>query len=164
MSDHERRLVRHLSARLGALPGVHLHAPDVDVVDRVGVVPFTLDGIEHGPLAAVLGHEHGIGIRNGCFCAQPYIAHLLGLTAAQVLGAPPGRLGTARISVAAYTDQGDIDRLLHALTAVCDGDIRGAYRQRAAGDWVPCRPSAGPGARPARSTASIMGGDGHRLT
>ena len=148
VADHERCLVRHITARLRTLPGVHLHAPDVEAVDRVGVVPFTVDGIEHGRLAAVVGHEHGIGIRSGCFCAHPYVAHLLGLSTADVLGAPPGRLGAARVSVAAYTDQADIDRLVHALTAVCGGEIRGEYRQEAAGDWVPRRPIADPIAQP----------------
>ena len=47
-------------------------------VDRVGVIPFNVEGVSHGLVAAVLGYEHGIGVRSGCFCAQPYVAHLLG--------------------------------------------------------------------------------------
>jgi len=29
------------------------------------------------PRAAALSHEWGIAVRNGCFCANPYVFHLL---------------------------------------------------------------------------------------
>src|SRR5262249_53594021 len=83
IAAHERRLLRSTVVRLQRLPRVRLHAPTDEAVDRVGVVPFTVDGIHHGEVAAVLGYEHGIGIRNGCFCAQPYMAHLLDLTSSE---------------------------------------------------------------------------------
>ena len=34
----------------------------------------------HFLTAAILGYEFGIGVRSGCFCAHPYILHLLHLT------------------------------------------------------------------------------------
>ena len=54
--------------------------------DRVGVIPFELlDGegtaVDHRLVAARLAHEHGIGVRDGCFCAQPLVATLLGIPA-----------------------------------------------------------------------------------
>ena len=70
---------------LAGMPGVRRPRPtgDVAVGAKVGVVPFTIDGVDHGLVAAVLGYEHGIGVRSGCFCAQPYVAHLLGSIASK---------------------------------------------------------------------------------
>ena len=63
-----------------ASPGIRLYGRAIGRAgERVGVVPFTLEGVDHGLVAAVLGYEHGIGVRSGCFCAHPYMAHLLGL-------------------------------------------------------------------------------------
>jgi selenocysteine lyase/cysteine desulfurase len=45
----------------------------------LGVIPFNLEGRPVGLVAAVLGHESGIAVRSGCFCAQPYVSHLLGV-------------------------------------------------------------------------------------
>ena len=50
-------------------------------VDRVGVVTFELEGYRHPLLAAILSAEHAIGVRHGCFCAHPLLAHLLGVPA-----------------------------------------------------------------------------------
>ncbi len=62
-----------------------LHGPSGPraLASRVGVIPFTLDGLDHALVAAILGYEHGVGVRSGCFCAQPYMSHLLGLDGAQ---------------------------------------------------------------------------------
>ena len=78
---HERTLLRQTLDGLAAIPGVRVHGPrDADAT--IGVVPFTVEGVDHGLVAAVLGYEHGIAVRSGCFCAHPYVAHLLGLDAA----------------------------------------------------------------------------------
>ena len=76
--DHERMLLRRTLTGLREIPGLRVHGPD-DASSTIGVVPFTIDGVPHGLVAAILGYEHGIGVRAGCFCAHPYVAHLLGL-------------------------------------------------------------------------------------
>ena len=78
---NERALLHRALTGLAALPGIRTYGPrDPDAT--IGVIPFTVDGLEHGLVAAVLGYEHGIAVRSGCFCAHPYVAHLLGLDAA----------------------------------------------------------------------------------
>ena len=54
-----------------------IHGPAA--ADKVGVVPFSVAGVDHALVAAVLADEYGIGVRSGCFCAHPYVAQLLGL-------------------------------------------------------------------------------------
>ena len=51
---------------------------------RLGVIPLQMDGIPHFLLAAILSYEFGIGVRNGCFCAHPYMLHLLGVDHAKL--------------------------------------------------------------------------------
>ena len=136
IAAHERHLVHEATARLSRLPGIRLWAPSHETVDRVGVVPFTIDGTEHGEVAAILGYEHGIGIRSGCFCAQPYIAHLMDLTAAEVL-ASSAEIGMARASFGGYTDHEDLDRLIDAVSRVVAGDVSGRYAPSSDMSWVP---------------------------
>jgi hypothetical protein len=38
-----------------------------------------VEGTALPAIAAILGYGHGIGVRNGCFCAHPYVVHLLDL-------------------------------------------------------------------------------------
>jgi selenocysteine lyase/cysteine desulfurase len=84
IAAHERELTRYAMDRLRGVPGLTVHGPadSLRPTDRVGVVPFTIAGIDHGLIAAVLGYEHGVAVRNGCFCAHPYIASLLDLSPA----------------------------------------------------------------------------------
>ena len=102
-------------------------------MQKVGVVPFTLDGLASGYVAAVLGHEHGIGVRSGCFCAQPYVAHLLSLQPTEMLGAAAtgGVDGMVRISLGGYSDTGDVDRVVDAVQRVTAGAVRSSYCKRA---------------------------------
>ena len=79
LAAHEMSSRGTRRARLAAIPGVTIHGPAA--ADKVGVIPFSVAGVDHALVAAVLADEHGIGVRSGCFCAHPYVAHLLGLDA-----------------------------------------------------------------------------------
>ena len=144
---HETALLAHAMKALAVLPGIRVHGPTgVDALtSKVAVIPFTVDGFDHGLVAAILGYEHGIGVRSGCFCAHPYIAHLLGLNAATATawlaharrGDKRGAPGMIRISLGLYNDRSDIDRLIAALAAIIAGDFSGEYRSDEHGDYHP---------------------------
>jgi cysteine desulfurase/selenocysteine lyase len=145
IAAHEAELARYASARLANVAGVSLHGPVGCAVPKVGVIPFTVDGLDHGLVAAVLGYEHGVGVRNGCFCAQPYIHHLLGLGRLESgrwldrarNGEQHSAPGMVRISLGAYNDIADIDRAVRALEWLVAGDIQGTYRVGCDGSFVP---------------------------
>jgi selenocysteine lyase/cysteine desulfurase len=141
IAERERALAAFAVERLSRVPGLTIHGPSIDAasVAKVGVVPFTLAGMSSGQVAAVLGHEHGIGVRSGCFCAQPYVAHLLSLRPADVLAAAAtgGVDGLVRISLGGYSDTADVDRVVDALEHVVAGDVRATYTRRPDGAWVP---------------------------
>ncbi|GAB3922396.1 aminotransferase class V-fold PLP-dependent enzyme [Microlunatus endophyticus] len=107
---HEWRLRTRLLSRLAAIGAVHVLSIWSDCTDAVGVVGFSVDGYDSGLVAAYLSAEHGIGVRDGAFCAHPLAARL---------GVPGGAL---RASFGAGSRATDIDRLLAALRSlVTDG-------------------------------------------
>jgi hypothetical protein len=97
-------------------------------------------------VAAVLSYEHGIGVRNGLFCAHPFIMHLLGLSRAEVEGVRANVLGRdrrdlpglVRASFGLYNTREEVDVFVDALAQVAKGKFAGRYKQdTASGDFVP---------------------------
>ena len=91
LARHEADLTAYATARLAAVPGLTLHGPAG--ADRVGVIALSVAGRPHALVAAVLADEHGVGVRSGCFCAHPYIAHLLRLDRSATCGVGRPRRG-----------------------------------------------------------------------
>ena len=106
-------------------------------MDRVGVVAFNLAGYRHPLLATVLSAEHAIGVRNGCFCAQPLVMRLLGIPEHEVgrllstlrAGGRPPLPGAVRASIGIGSTPGDVDRLVIALTEIAACGPRGRYER-----------------------------------
>ncbi|PJI93793.1 aminotransferase class V-fold PLP-dependent enzyme [Luteimicrobium subarcticum] len=107
---HEDALRRRLVDGLSAVPGVRVVQVWEDAVDPVGVVTFSVDDHDPGLVAAYLAAEHGIGVRDGRFCAHPLLRRL-GYSA-----------GAVRASVGVGTSGEEVERLLTALEQfVTDG-------------------------------------------
>ncbi|MGN6300698.1 MAG: aminotransferase class V-fold PLP-dependent enzyme [Angustibacter sp.] len=137
---HEAALRGRLVDGLGAVPGVRLHRVFDDAPSSIGVVTFTVGGFDAGLVAAYLSAEHGIGVRDGRFCAHPLLARL-GLDAA------------VRASVGVGSRADDVDRLVAAVDALVrqgpgadyeltDGRWQPASDVRPLPEWVTA-PSAG---------------------
>lgn len=148
VARHEAELTAHTLSRLAEVPGLQIYG-DCDprrAHERLGVIPFNLEGVSHFLVAAVLGHEFGIGVRNGCFCAHPYIMHLLGLgpeevaaTGNAILAGDKTRMpGLARVSFGLYNTLDEVDRLVEALLCIQKGDYKGEYIQKVpTGEFIP---------------------------
>nr|WP_265520977.1 aminotransferase class V-fold PLP-dependent enzyme [Oerskovia sp. JB1-3-2] len=107
---HETALRTRLVDGLDAIDGVRVVRVWADAVDPVGVVTFSVVGHDPGLVAAYLSAEHGIGVRDGRFCAHPLLSRL-GYDA-----------GAIRASVGVGTTGDEVERLLTALQAyVTDG-------------------------------------------
>ena len=128
IAAHEAALTAHALRGLAGVPGVRIHGDDDPgrAPRRLGVVPFEMAGVKHGRVAARLAAEHAIGVRSGCFCAHPYLVHLLGLDDAQTR-AVQRRLaadddsdtpGLVRISFGIGNTLDDVDALVAALRAI----------------------------------------------
>jgi selenocysteine lyase/cysteine desulfurase len=148
IAQHEAELAALALSRLTAVPGIKLYgeADPARVAERVGVIPFNLRGISHFLVAAILGFEAGIGVRSGCFCAHPYVVHLLQLQAeeaaswrSKLLGGDKSDMpGMVRVSFGCYNEAEDIERLVETLGRIARGEYQGDYRlDRASGEYYP---------------------------
>lgn len=122
--EHERALSDRLRAGLTATPGVRLLEVWTDSPDTVGIVTFTIDGFGPGEIAAYLSAEHGIGVRDGKFCAHPLLARL---------GRPDGAV---RASLGLGSSSADVDRLLGAITKLVHEGASWTYAEED-GWWNP---------------------------
>jgi cysteine desulfurase / selenocysteine lyase len=139
VARHEAELTGYLLTRLREVPGVLVFGePDpARAAERLGVVPIQLEGLSHFLVAAILGFEFNIGVRNGCFCAHPYLMHLLHVPEEEALAVRSRILlndrrevpGLVRISFGLYNDFSDVDRLIEALKAIRKGEYQGTYLQ-----------------------------------
>ncbi|MCB9135221.1 MAG: aminotransferase class V-fold PLP-dependent enzyme [Anaerolineales bacterium] len=139
VAKHEAELTAYTLKTLATVPGFHPYG-DTDPensANRLGVIPFNLDNKSHFWVAAVLGHEFGIGVRNGCFCAHPYILHLLGLTSEEAHAVRDNILaenkrdmpGLVRVSFGLYNTTQEVDMLAEALDSIAHGKYYGNYIQ-----------------------------------
>jgi len=127
VAEHERELTRRALEKLTKIEGLRLYGLKDPALrtDRLGVIPMNAEGISHSKLAAILGHEWGIGVRNGCFCAQPYVRELLGITDAEMhsivarlsAGDHATVPGMVRFSFGMYNTADEVDYAVEALRA-----------------------------------------------
>ncbi|MHB2149891.1 aminotransferase class V-fold PLP-dependent enzyme [Calditrichota bacterium LG25] len=146
--EHEKELTRYALQRMKEIPGITIYGSDdpQEVDDRLGVITFNLDDYYHAFVSAVLTYEHAIGVRNGCFCAHPYLKRLLKVTPEQN-AAFEQRLkegdhsdipGAIRMSFGIYNTRQEIDQFIQALKDIKNNKIAGLYRQnKATGEFHP---------------------------
>jgi selenocysteine lyase/cysteine desulfurase len=148
VADHEEKLIAYTLERMGRIPGVRVYGETdpARAAEKVGAIPFNLEGVSHFLLAAILGYEGGIGVRSGCFCAHPYVVHLLQMGEdeastwrQQMLQGDKSEMpGMVRASFGCYNETEDVDRLLEMVERVARGDYHGDYRLiRSTGEYIP---------------------------
>jgi selenocysteine lyase/cysteine desulfurase len=138
IAAHETELTHYLLERIREVPGLKVFGPSdpVDAAERLGVVSFVLEGVPHGLVASILSCEGAIGVRNGCFCAHPYLLHLLQVPPEQAsyireritTGDRSEVPGLVRVSLGLYNTTADIDRLIDTLLGICQGRYEGHYK------------------------------------
>jgi selenocysteine lyase/cysteine desulfurase len=166
VAEHEAELTAYALTRLARVEGIRLYG-ELDPLraqhahqhadqhahphgkqrahQRLGVITFNLERHPHALVAAILSTEFGIGVRNGCFCAQPYLKRLLQIDAAQAqrirseicAGDHHDVPGMVRMSLALHNTAADIDALADALERIARGEFSGVYSQdRASGEYA----------------------------
>jgi cysteine desulfurase/selenocysteine lyase len=146
MLGYEVELGGRLLAGLSQIPGVAvLGGTEMVPGSRLGLASFVIDDVHHGLAAAALSHEWGIAVRNGCFCANPYVFHLLHMSK-EAVEAVEGEVtsdrrkalpGAVRASLAPYNDEAEIDRFIDAVSHIARGQMSAAYEQAEDGTFSP---------------------------
>jgi cysteine desulfurase/selenocysteine lyase len=101
--DHETVLTKALLDGLAHMQGVKVIGP-IDMIDRGGVVSFTVDGVHPHDVGQVLD-QYGIAVRTGHHCAWPLMRKL-------------NVVGTTRASFHLYNTISDVEKLLEGISQV----------------------------------------------
>jgi selenocysteine lyase/cysteine desulfurase len=78
IKKREKELVTIAFDGLLKVPGIHILADNVK--DRLGIIPFYINGIHFNLIAKLLNDKFGIQARGGCACAGTYGHYLLDLS------------------------------------------------------------------------------------
>ncbi|MBD3224677.1 MAG: aminotransferase class V-fold PLP-dependent enzyme [Caldithrix sp.] len=148
IADHEARLTAYTLKKLKQVPGIDIYGSmdENDVHNRLGVIPFNLQDKSHALVAAILNFESGIGVRNGCFCAHPYLKHLLGITEEenekleqQIIQHDRSQIpGAVRMSFGMYNHEKEIDFFVDRLHRIARNEFKGKYElNKRTGEYRP---------------------------
>jgi selenocysteine lyase/cysteine desulfurase len=165
VAEHERALLARARDALADVPGLAAYGLWDDNAERIGVLTFNVEGIDHALLAAALSAEHAVGVRHGCFCAHPLMLRLLAVGAACAEEIRTGMRqgenlhipGAVRMSVGAGASADDIDALAAALHAIAARGPQWHYEMSSTGDEY--LPVPDPRPRPLAVSLNATGGD-----
>lgn len=138
IAEHERELTKYALEKFSKFDGIKLYGPDhwIKGEDRVGAISFNIDGVYHALTAAILSYEGAIAVRNGCFCAHPYIQRLLSMSEEDAIrhrdeinrGIRSNVPGMVRISFGIYNTKSEIDRFFQIIEKIITGRYKGKYQ------------------------------------
>ena len=127
---HETALGRRLLEGLAAIEGVQTYSIFGPDHDRVAVATFTVDGLDSSLVSTALSAEHGIGVRDGKFCAHLCVDALLDDVDEE---APTTAV---RASVGLATTAEHVERLLSAVAELAADGPAAEYVHGPSG-WAP---------------------------
>lgn len=118
----EKKLTAYAISQIKNIPNLKIYCDTSNAVDRVSIIPFNIDGIDHSIVAKILSYEWGISVRSGCFCAHPYLVKLLGISSEFVSNRISNpdlyHPGMVRVSFGLYNSYSEIDILAYALKKI----------------------------------------------
>src|SRR5262245_24307252 len=129
---HERALVAQAMDALARIDGVQVLG-DPEPEHRIGALSLTIEGVPHDLAASILNREAAIAVRNGCFCAHPYLHRLLGLEDTTelrrrlVAGEEVDLPGAVRPSFGIFNDEREVDELVRMIRLIRDRGWKGDY-------------------------------------
>lgn len=127
--EHERVLAARLRAGLAGIAGVRELSLFAPRGAGVGVVSLVVPGQDVGLLACALSAEHGIGVRDGAFCAHVAVRRLVGDAGGEGQHA-------LRVSLGLGSTTEHVDRLVSGLRTLLTDGPRWTYGV-VDGRWAP---------------------------
>ena len=119
---YEKKLAEYAFTKLFEIPEIELYESHEKNSEKVSIVPFNVKELHHSQIARILSDEAGIGVRNGCFCAHPYVQRLLNVSKEQMEERKKGNMknypGFVRLSFGLYNTTSEIDVLVQMLKKI----------------------------------------------
>lgn len=145
---HESELTAYALEKLGKMSEIIIYGDTTPstAAERLGVIAFNVKDVHHALVSAVLSYEGGIGARNGCFCAHPYVKRLLGVSQddakaieTKIRARDRSTIpGAVRISFGLYNTKEEIDHLCDVLKMIINKSYKGTYKlNRERGEYHP---------------------------
>lgn len=103
---HERKLTEMLINGLKQIEYVRVYGPS----KRLGVIPFTIDGIDAQEIAIILDQHYQIAVRAGLHCTP--LGH-------ETIGT--SSTGTVRLSVGPYNTEDEVGKVMEAIEEIVEG-------------------------------------------
>ncbi|SHJ62525.1 aminotransferase class V-fold PLP-dependent enzyme [Paramaledivibacter caminithermalis] len=120
--EYEKILTKYAIEGLKLIPDLKIYGDTNNYTDRIGIITFNIKGIHHEILANILSYEAGIAVRNGCFCAHPYLHKLLNVSneviEKRIKNSNLPHPGMVRISFGMYNSKEEINILINALNNI----------------------------------------------
>jgi cysteine desulfurase/selenocysteine lyase len=130
--QHEAELTEYALNRMKEVPDIHILG-NIPAEKRLGVISFNVGDLNNNLVASVLNYEAAIAMRNGCFCAHPYLHFLLGLTDTTdlrmklVMGEEVDLPGAVRLSIGIYNTADEIDETIKMLKTIAKREWKASY-------------------------------------
>ena len=146
VQQEELELEAYLDKALATVPGMTRYRVWRQEHPRIGVASFNIASMPYGLVAAALSAEHGIAVRDGCFCAHPLMMRLLDIDECsartirdEILTGQHQRVpGAVRISTGLGTTTEDLDAAVAALCQLAERGPAWTYRyEDATGHYDP---------------------------
>jgi len=137
INQYESGLIHYAIEGLKKIPDITLYGYCKENDPRVSLISLNMKGIYHDQLAEILSLEAGIAVRNGLFCAHPYVMKMMGcddeLIAYYQTYEDVQIPGLVRISFGLYNNVQEIDVLLAVLQHIARNKqyYRDKYKQLA---------------------------------
>jgi len=117
--EHEQVLMRKIIDGLKKIPRVTLYGDNENIADRVGIIEFSIAGLDHTEVAVRLADKYGIAVRQGAFCSHPYVFRLLGIPDEEVTRKMHSddytMPGIVRVSFGIYNSEDEVATFLRAI-------------------------------------------------
>lgn len=119
VEEYEKSLLKYAYNKLKRVNRVKVYIDNCDY--NVAILPIHIEGMYHETFAKIISSEYGIGVRSGCFCAQPYIQNLLNISpeeSFEIMEKSNKRPGLVRLSFGLYNTFEEIDFFVEALEEI----------------------------------------------
>ena len=122
IENNERLLFDYALQGMSSINDVILYGDTKNTSDRLGIIVFNIKDIYHAKAAKLLADIRGIAVRQGAFCAHPYVKRLLKINdyeASRHLYDPSCNApGMVRVSFGIYNSKKEIDILLNTIELI----------------------------------------------
>jgi selenocysteine lyase/cysteine desulfurase len=130
MARQEEKLLDLAFAKLSAIPGLHILAPEKQ--KRLSVLSFYVDDLHYNLMVRVLSDHFGIQVRGGCSCAGTYGHYLLQvseelsheITGKIDSGDLSAKPGWVRLSLHPIMTEGEVTFICDAITQVATDPLK----------------------------------------